>query len=203
MEDRQVVSGELYRHFKGMLYQIIGVAKHSETMESMVVYQALYGDYGMYVRPLSMFLSEVDHEKYPLVEAKYRFTKVDRASLDSKKPQLAKTTSDDTKTYTENTQEKEEQQPQKEYNPEEAAKITPHPEAHLVNEDLMAFLDAKDYAEKLEILYTIRKRIDDRVMSDIEMSLDMPVGKGSIEERIGLVRDNLQTMAKFECKRLR
>ncbi|MDD5935787.1 MAG: DUF1653 domain-containing protein [Clostridiales bacterium] len=200
MEERQIVSGELYRHFKGMLYQIIGVAKHSETMESMVVYQALYGDYGMYVRPLSMFLSEVDHEKYPEVTQKYRFTKIDRATLEANKPEYQQSNTQQKQAMT-SAAFKQEQNMFEDMH--EVVNGDVHPEAHLVNEDLMAFLDAKDYSEKLEILYTIRKRIDDRVLSDIEMSLDMPISKLSIDERINLVKDNLQALAKFECSRLR
>ncbi len=53
-----------YRHFKGMEYELIGIAKHSETLEPMVVYRALYGDGGLWVRPAHMWTEHVDRENY-------------------------------------------------------------------------------------------------------------------------------------------
>lgn len=63
----------IYKHFKGDYYLVEDIAKDSETKKEMVVYRRLYEDGGLWVRPLDMFLSEVDHEKYPNVKQKYRF----------------------------------------------------------------------------------------------------------------------------------
>lgn len=65
----------LYRHFKGKLYKVLHVVEHTETGEKMVVYQALYDDYGFYVRPYDMFAGIVDREKYPDATQHYRFEK--------------------------------------------------------------------------------------------------------------------------------
>ena len=79
MEFRTPKKGEIYKHFKGNLYEIIAIGKHTESMESMVVYQELDGN-KVFVRPLEMFVSKVDKEKYPDVLQVYRFELQDQKS---------------------------------------------------------------------------------------------------------------------------
>lgn len=71
--ERKIVKGRCYRHFKGKEYKILCIAKDSETEEDLVVYEALYGDHIIWVRPYNMFISKVDKTKYKDVKQEYRF----------------------------------------------------------------------------------------------------------------------------------
>ena len=67
---------EVYRHFKGKEYEVIAIGKHSETLEEMVVYKALYGNGDIWIRPLDMFTIKLDKEKYPDINQEYRFEEI-------------------------------------------------------------------------------------------------------------------------------
>ena len=73
---REIIVGKEYRHFKNKEYKVLAIAKHSETEEKYVVYQALYGTNEIWVRPYEMFNSEVDCTKHPEITQKYRFEEI-------------------------------------------------------------------------------------------------------------------------------
>ena len=81
---REIVKNAIYKHFKGDYYLVLDIAKSSETEEEYVVYRALYGNNELWIRTVDMFLSKVDHEKYPEVKQKYRFEKVTIHSVKNK-----------------------------------------------------------------------------------------------------------------------
>ncbi len=165
---------EIYRHFKGMQYQVLSIATHSETGEQMVVYQQLYAPFGVYVRPLAMFMSEVDKEKYPQVQQEYRFEKVQEPAEE----QTAATKVVET---------------QDAGNEEEPA----------LDPGLLKFLEADTYEEKLEILSMLHPRITDAMIDTMAVCLDIEVKGGDIEQRYSEILNCLLTMERFECNRLR
>ena len=180
MSDKRVlIPGDIYKHFKNKLYQIIGVAEHSETKEKLVVYQALYGDFGMYVRPYDMFMSEVDRVKYPEVTQKYRFEKVEKNATEQAVESVEEV-------VVEKTEEK-----------------TVVNDNEGVNPYLLEFFDMKTCADKIDYLVSIKNKIDDRLISDIAASLDITVEEGDLGMRYATLLSCLRTMARFECGRLR
>ena len=184
MEDRRPATGEIYRHFKGKLYQIVAIATHSETREELVIYQALYGAYKVYARPLAMFVSEVDHDKYPAAEQKYRFEKV--------KLQEEATPQEAVKVSQEKTQPQATAQPQETSESEEQA-----------NPFLLRFLDADTYEEKYKILNEMENDITDRLINDFSVVLDVVIPEGDLTGRYIQLKQCVATMCRYETTRLR
>ncbi len=199
---REVRQGQFYRHFKDRLYQIVAVAEHSETGERMVVYQALYGDYRVYVRPYEMFVSEVDREKYPEVTQKYRFELVEP----TEKEQTVRAESGLQKSDSEqaaskqNKAEKPETEPAAQASP--TAGKTPSEDGG-VHPLLLEFLDAETLEEKLHIMIFGRNQMDDNLLNNIAISLDLVVDEKSTQEKYDEILNCLSMMEKFECNRLR
>ena len=77
--------GDVVRHFKGNLYEILCFARDSETQADVVVYRALYGERGVWVRPMVMFFSPVDRQKYPDARQTYRFERAEQAEQNLKR----------------------------------------------------------------------------------------------------------------------
>ena len=203
---------ELYRHFKGNLYQVVTIATHSETREEMVVYQALYGDYKVYVRPLDMFMSEVDRDKYPDVKQKYRFEKVTATKAEASEPVASKAqaseckTSDSKASTPASSLDQQRNNFRKEpYKPSAVMEKSVDEEAQELNMDplVIEFMDADLAADKNDILSKLRPTITNDMIDIMAMSLVVVVNEGDVYDRFNDLRTCLSTMEKFESTRLR
>lgn len=188
---RQLVIGGFYRHFKDKLYQVKGTAIHSETKEKMVIYQGLYGSYEMYVRPYDMFLSEVDHIKYPDVVQKYRFELIDIKTGKSLEAD-----------YEENNQNMESEKSEESEESEESKESEESDESE-EDSKLIRFLDAYDYKEKLDILTSMRGELNDGLIDIMAESIEVAVPEGDITDRYNSLRKCLMAHTKYEGLRLR
>lgn len=210
---------EIYQHFKGNLYKIITLAIHTETGEEMVVYQALYGDYGVYVRPLSMFQSLVDEEKYPDAVQKYRFELISQIIVqDTAAAQTAQkaagTQADQTlagqaaakEIQTEETSAKEALEKEileKETLAEEdPAENEPGDELQ-IDPLVMEFLESDTYEAKLNILTALHPRITDDMINTLAVAVDIEINEGETEERFAQLKTCLLTFDKYERSRVR
>ena len=188
---RQLVIGGFYRHFKDKLYQVKGTAIHSETKEKMVIYQGLYGSYELYVRPYDMFISEVDHIKYPDVVQKYRFELIDIKTGKSLEAD-----------YEENNHKMESEKLEKLEELEESEESEKSEESEQ-DSKLIRFLDAYDYKEKLDILTSMRGELNDGLIDIMAESIEVAVPEGDITDRYNSLRKCLMAHTKYEGLRLR
>lgn len=185
--------GEFYRHFKDKMYQIIAVAVHSETKEKLVIYQALYGEYGVYARPLDMFMSEVDKAKYPDAVQKYRFEKIENIG------ELSKNSSSS------NCENEESLYTDEKNISDKVLKdnIQSDKASNIGKNYFMEFLEADSFGDKKEIILANREFISDRELDTMyeiyglkRQNIDKDI---DIADLIGY----LDMQQQYEGKRLR
>lgn len=196
---------EIYRHFKGNIYQIITLARHSESGVKMVVYQQLYAPFEVYVRPLEMFMSKIDTRKYPNEKQMYRFERLDIRGEEAAAP-LKETSVQTLNRILSRGKKEQEPAPETEaVQPAPATNIqTPAAaDGDALDEGVLEFLDADTYEKKLQILSMLHPRITDAMIDTMAVSLDTEVKEGDIETRYNEIRSCLLTMERFECNRLR
>ena len=219
--------GERYRHFKDKLYQIVAVATHSETGEKMVIYQALYGEFGVWARPLSMFLEPVDREKYPEAAQKLRFERVDAAAAGDEEQEEART--EDKEREEARTEGKEREEARAEGKEREEARAAdkeceeapargdngiPAGEQACGHDDqgsdesslhplLFRFLDAGSPGERVNLLRLMKGRVGQAEVDSLCTCLDARRPDGSIEEQIDDLIGCLQMQQKYQTSRLR
>ena len=190
---------EIYKHFKGNLYQIVAIAEHSETGEQLVIYQALYGDFRIYARPLPMFTSTVDHAKYPEVKQKFRFALQGPESHRQERETQPNDAADheSTKTVAEIlTESGAEEADTQATDMEETEELTLDP-------IVLEFLDADTYEQRLNILASLHHRITDEMITTMAIACDIEVNEGTLEERYEALKGCLLTLEKYECNRMR
>lgn len=212
---------EIYKHFKGNLYQIVTIAQHSETGEQLVIYQAMYGDFKIYARPLAMFTSEVDKVKYPEIQQRFRFelqgADADRQTRESDAVSGAQTTTaqdaatqtaptataQDAATQTAPTATAQDAATVAAQTTAQPASVETQPEEPELDPLVLEFLDADSYEQKLNILAGLHHRITDEMITTMAIACDIEVNDGETEERYEELKNCLLTMEKFECNRLR
>ena len=200
---------EMYRHFKGNIYQIRCLAKHSETGEMMVVYQAMYDTFQIYVRPLDMFMEEVDRVKYPDVKQRYRFELLQdmdntAASVEARDLEQASSPA-----QAETVRQAEPMRSEVPEQTETASQRAVSVQAAELDEQVhidplvMEFLDANTYEQRLNVLAALRHRITDDMINTMAAAVDLEIKDGDVAERYEELKNCLLTFEKYECNRLR
>ncbi len=172
---------QVYRHFKGAYYQVICVASHSETEEKLVIYRPLFEETDhVCARPLEMFLSEVDHEKYPDAKQKWRFAlatgpfkgsgaKHKSGATVSEEPVAGKDADD----------------------ADDAAAF------------LDRFLDADTYEKKLDVFTGMWKTIEEQDIDNAALVMDIRLNGETVEDKYKEMLNCLKMRARYESTRLR
>ena len=220
--DRIPRPGGFYRHFKDKLYQVLAVAEHTETGERLVVYQALYGDFRIYARPLAMFISEVDHEKYPDVRQRYRFEEVepgvqargvepdgqgmyagsdraDRPGQANGQGMYAGSDRADRPGQANGQEHADGQEPAD----GQGLPAGDGQEEGRLSSWMERFLDADGYAAQLEALNQMWGRVSQRELDNIYLILDIGHMEGDEDSQLQKIMKHLETRMRYDGSRLR
>lgn len=211
MTQKTVNAGEFYKHFKGQLYQVRALAENIEDNTPMVVYQAMYTPFKIWVRPLSMFLEKLDKEKYPDAAQEYRFERIildDRQNTEAAEPDIVQSEKSAAVTNT--------------IHPEEAITVSDEEitdallsgqverklsgkisDNQLAAKGLMIFLDAENYHDKRHIFSSLEPYLNDTMLNNIAVTLDLVLDEGSPEQHFDTILNCLETHEHYECNRLR
>lgn len=192
-------AGEVYRHFKGKMYKVQGIATHSETSEALVIYQELQGDHLLYARPYESFIEVLDHKKYENVYEKYRFTFIPTAN------------EYDGDISSDNSYERF---PGNDNSVAGTNAATPKADSHIEEDKLqeresaespmLKFLDTDDFDEKYEILCNLKKQdITDILIDNLAVTLDVVIPEGTLEKRFDELKTCVKTRKQYESLRLR
>lgn len=190
-------AGEIYQHFKGKLYRIVALATHTETGEQLVIYQALYGEFQVFARPLSMFLEKVDAKKYPDAAGKDCFMRIPMAEA-AAVPQPVPAPSENPVEPRPAAMPSESTVESRAVAASSENSVEPQPDP-----GLLAFLDADSYEEKLEVFASLEGKVDLHMLNAIAASLDLELSEGSLEEQYDTLKSCLMTLERYECNRLR
>lgn len=196
---------EIYKHFKGNLYQVLALARHSETGETLVVYQALYGDFQIYARELQNFLEKLDERKYPDASQTFRFELCEKPGALKEEPEF-KEKQQEIPSVLEAQPKEEAAQPKaeaaqpkaEEAQPKEEAVPIPEEEELPIDPVVLRFLDANTHEERLHILIDSRNRLTDEMITTMAIACDIEVPEGGLEERYEQLRYCLATLDKYE-----
>lgn len=189
----------------------------------MVVYQAMYDTFQIYVRPLAMFMEEVDHIKYPDIRQKYRFELLQDMEMSQPvQPQMVEEPQqpdqpDSAVSKEISVQEETQAQTQMELSdrqgipvqadaaeqPKVTEQTTESDEQIHIDPLVLEFLDANTYEQRLNILAALRNRITDEMINTMAVAVDLEIKDGNVEERYEELRNCLLTFEKYECNRLR
>ena len=195
-------ANQIYRHFKGNLYKVITVAIHTETEEELVIYQALYGEFKIFARPLSMFMEEVDRVKYPNVTQKYRFEAVEQlVEPVTSAPIMNHVTeeSDEDRVLATESNEKNDSNLMQDVRDN----VGEENEASMALDPLLEeYLDTDSCRERINILHALSHRITEHMLNTMAIVIDFELPEGDLQTKYDALQDCLVTKEKYECNRI-